>query len=162
MYALIQGGVIHDLSPNDAAWPRDLFDVRDVSAIFGVAIGGRIDEEGTYTPPNPPDIDLPAYCAARRFAMETRGIEVAGALISTSRDSQALIIGALLRTMRGADTIRWKSETGFVDLSAEQVGAMADAVGTHVQDAFDREATALAGIEDGSIVDRAGIDALFD
>lgn len=42
---------------------------------------------------------------------------------------------------------RWKTESGFVELTAPQILAIADAVRAHVQSCFDREAELLLLIE---------------
>ena len=89
-----------------------------------------------------------AEIAAARFDAETGGIVVGGAEIRTDRESQALITGAALKAMQD-DTYscRWKTEAGFVELTAPQILAIADAVREHVQGCFDREAELLALVE---------------
>jgi hypothetical protein len=82
--------------------------------------------------------------AAARFDAETAGIDG----IKTDRESQALITGAALKAMQDEKySCRWKTESGFVELSALQISAVADAVRTHVQGCFDREAELLPLIE---------------
>ncbi len=85
-----------------------------------------------------------AEIAAARFEAETAGIDG----IKTDRESQALITGAALKAMQD-DTYscRWKTEAGFVELTAPQILAIADAVREHVQGCFDREAELLALVE---------------
>lgn len=129
-------------------------------------VGDHWDGASFTTPPPPPpppmDADqLRLYAAHVRYRREIAGISVGGAEIATDRESQALITGALLRVMRGTESITWKAQQGFVELSASQIEAIADAVAAHVQDAFGREGTADAGIADGSITTPAQIDGLF-
>jgi hypothetical protein len=82
--------------------------------------------------------------AAARFEAETAGIDG----IKTDRESQALITGAALKAMQDEKySCRWKTESGFVELSALQISAVADAVRAHVQGCFDREAELLPLIE---------------
>ena len=86
--------------------------------------------------------------AAARWAEETAGIDVNGFTVRTDRESQALITGAALKAMQDSTySCRWKTESGFVELTAPQILAIADAVRAHVQGCFDREAELLPLIE---------------
>ena len=86
--------------------------------------------------------------AAARWAEETAGIDVNGFMVRTDRESQALITGAALKAMQDSTySCRWKTESGFVELTAPQILAIADAVRAHVQSCFDREAE-LCGLID--------------
>ena len=102
-----------------------------------------------YEAPPPPSLEelkaaKAAEMAAARFEAETAGIDG----IKTDRESQALITGAALKAMQdSAYSCRWKTESGFVELSALQISAIADAVRAHVQSCFDREAELVALIE---------------
>ncbi|MNF91252.1 hypothetical protein D3C84_738460 [compost metagenome] len=49
--------------------------------------------------------------------------------------------------------LRWKTPEGFVDLTAQQVIAVARAVRAHVQACFDREAALLAELAAGTFND---------
>ncbi len=93
-----------------------------------------------------------AQIAARRYTAETAGITVNGMAIDTSRDSQSLITGtALQATIDATYTCRWKTASGFVDLTASQILSMAAAVRTHVQGCFDREAVLLDQLATGTL-----------
>ena len=82
--------------------------------------------------------------AAARYEAETAGIDG----IKTDRESQALITGAALQAIVDYDyECRWKTSDGFVHLSAEQIKYIAQAVRSHVQSCFDREAELLPLIE---------------
>jgi hypothetical protein len=71
--------------------------------------------------------------------------------IDTGRDSQALITGATVQAMLDpAYSLRWKTSTGFVDLTAEQIIAVATAARGHVQNCFNREAELLNEVENGT------------
>ena len=86
--------------------------------------------------------------AAARWEAETAGIDVNGFTVRTDRESQALITGAALKAMQDSTySCRWKTESGFVELTAPQILAIADAVRAHVQACFDREAE-LCGLID--------------
>ena len=86
--------------------------------------------------------------AAARWEAETAGIDVNGFTVRSDRESQALITGAALKAMQDSTySCRWKTESGFVELTAPQILAIADAVRAHVQSCFDREAELVALIE---------------
>ncbi|VVO44296.1 DUF4376 domain-containing protein [Pseudomonas fluorescens] len=90
--------------------------------------------------------------ATRRWSAETSGTTFGGMAIDTDDRSKLLINGAALRADRSADyVLRWKTSQGFVDLTAEQVLAVADAVSEHVQLCFDREDALLGAVAEGSI-----------
>ena len=89
---------------------------------------------------------------ARRYTAEVGGTTVSGMPIVTDDRSKSLITGAALRATRSADYIlRWKTADGFVDLNADQVIAVADAVSDHVQACFNRESALLDAVADGTI-----------
>lgn len=99
-----------------------------------------------------PVIDWPSLIADRRWQVEVAGVTVGGIQIETDDRSKLLINGAALRANRNADyVLRWKTPTGFIDLTATQVLAVADAVCEHVQLCFDREDELLCAVADGSI-----------
>ncbi|MGU3475628.1 DUF4376 domain-containing protein [Methylobacterium sp. D48H] len=84
--------------------------------------------------------DLVAYAATKRYAVETGGIVVGGAKVATDRDSQGMIGNAFAYvTASGAASVRFKAASGWIALSADQVKALALAVGAHVQAAFAAE-----------------------
>ena len=90
--------------------------------------------------------------AARRFQVETGGVTVAGVQINTERDSQSLLTGAAFAASIDPDyRIKWKAETGFVDLTGEQVMGITSQVRAFVQACFNREAELLGAVADGSI-----------
>ena len=90
--------------------------------------------------------------AARRFQVETGGVTVAGVKLNTERDSQSLLTGAAFAASIDPDyRIKWKAETGFVDLTGEQVMGIASQVRAFVQACFNREAELLGAVADGSI-----------
>lgn len=92
-----------------------------------------------------------ARIAHSRWIAETGGCTVQGMAIRTDRESQAMITGAALKAMQDAEyTCSWKADAGFVELSAPQILAIADAVRAHVQACFDHERALLA------IIDAAG------
>ena len=89
-----------------------------------------------------------AQIAAARYEEECAGITIQGVEIATDRDSQGLILGAVVQAQTTPGyTVNWKTKQGFVTLSAEQIIAIATAVRAHVQACFDREAYYLTQIE---------------
>ena len=89
--------------------------------------------------------------AQSRYTAETAGITVNSVKIKTDRESQALIIGAALQALQdSAYTCNWKTEAGFVSLTAEQIQAVAVAVRQHVQACFDREAGLIGQIKNAT------------
>jgi hypothetical protein len=100
-----------------------------------------------------------AEIAQARYNAEIAGITINGVSIKTDRESQGLITGAALKAMQDPDyTCRWKSIDGFVELTAPQIIAIADAVRQHVQSCFDHEAELLPLIE--SAMTQAELDAI--
>lgn len=96
-----------------------------------------------------------AEIAAARYAAEIAGVNG----IRTDRESQSLITGAALKaSMDSTYSCRWKTEAGFVTLTAAQIIAVADAVRAHVQSCFDREAELLPLIESAGT--QAELDAI--
>lgn len=99
-----------------------------------------------------PEPDWLPLIAAKRYEAEVSGITLSGIPVATDDRSKLLINGAALRATRETGyTLRWKIGEGFINLSAEQVLAMADAIADHVQACFDREAELQAAVADGSI-----------
>lgn len=86
------------------------------------------------------DIRL-AELAAYRYSKETAGIIVAGNIVNTERDSQALITGAALAATLDANyTVKWKAQGGWMQMDAATIIAVASSVRAHVQACFDNEA----------------------
>lgn len=99
-----------------------------------------------------PEPDWLALIAARRYQAEIGGIELSGMPVDTDDRSKLLINGAATRATRDSSyVLKWKTAEGFIDLPAEQVLSMADAVSDHVQACFNREAELQAAVADGTI-----------
>ena len=98
-----------------------------------------------------PEPEWPSLIASRRWQAEVAGIDVGGMHIDTGRDSQALITGATVQAMLDPNySLRWKTPSGFVDLTAEQIIGVATAARAHVQACFSREAELLEALEAGT------------
>ena len=103
-------------------------------------------------PPEPTLDELKAQkkaeIASARYEREIAGVEVNGITIDTGRDSQALITGAAVAAVLDDDySLNWKTEAGFVHLTAPEIIAVAQAVRAHVQACFDREAELCALVD---------------
>lgn len=95
--------------------------------------------------------EMAQQIADRRWQAEVAGIDVGGMHIDTGRDSQALITGATVQAMLDPNySLRWKTVAGFVDLTAEQIIAVATAARGHVQACFNREAELLDALAAGT------------
>ena len=159
IYELINGiwtGNSKEVTPFDGRplnWVRT--DVEPPS-LSGAEVARWTGEDWETLAESPPDLaptpDWPALIADRRWLAETSGTTFGGIPIDTDDRSKLLINGAALRADRSADyVLRWKTSQGFVDLTAAQVLAVADAVSEHVQLCFDREDALLVAVADGSI-----------
>lgn len=116
---------------------------------------------GTISPYFPPPVDLAAYAAAKRYAVEVGGVVVGGLPICTDRETQSMlgrVVQLLDKGMLEAP-LNIKTPGGFIALTKEQIETIGAAVAQHVQDSFDVEGQVLAGIANDSIVDTAGVDA---
>lgn len=169
--ARIQEGVVvevtqlpADLPLADAFHPDAGFVVAAANTAVGMLYDGAFHPAPEPEPPREAEIKaaLFAHAAAARFVKETGGIEFAGATIATDRQSQALISGAFALVQQQPETtIRFKTAAGFVALDAEQMTAIAIAVGQHVQACFALEADVAGDIEAGGITTTGEIDAAF-
>jgi hypothetical protein len=148
-----------------ANWLRnDTSGRRETMGFVPVSVGSKPDEryywvaevrDGaniTYTG-TPKDIEtvkklILADLAARRYQVEVGGIELNGSVVSTDRDTQSKISGAAAAVAAGLPTpLTWKSPSGFVTIDAPTLTALALAIATHVQAAFETEALHTAAIQ---------------
>ncbi|MBD8671620.1 DUF4376 domain-containing protein [Pseudomonas lurida] len=94
---------------------------------------------------------LAEVVAAERFSREGTGVTVEGLAIETTRDSQALIASTGLSAVLDPEyRCNFKTATGFVEIGAQQIIAIAKAVRAHVQACFDREKALLEMIQAGT------------
>lgn len=87
----------------------------------------------------------------RRDQAIDAGTIVAGLPVATDDKTQTRIMGAALSAMLDPDySVDWKTASGtFVTFTGPQVIAVAQAIRSHVQACFDREAVLLADLENG-------------
>ena len=77
------------------------------------------------------------HIKAYRRIKENGGITVSGVSIQTDAETRASLLGAVqLNT-----SIDWKTDAGFVTLTAAQIAGIATAVGQHIQKCFSAEKT---------------------
>lgn len=111
------------------------------------------DEDGYPTAINTPEPirtkeSLIAGVAAKRFAVETGGVVIAGVPLSTDRESQAQLNSAFTSLKNGliADT-PWKASDGsFTLVTLEQLEPIAQAVASHVRLCFSCERSHVEAI----------------
>lgn len=105
-------------------------------------------------PASVPVINMAQIIAARRYEAEIGGITLSGIAIATDDRSKLLINGAALEAVIDpAYTMQWKAGDGFVDLTGDQVIAIARAVRSHVQACFNRESELLSELDAGTFTD---------
>lgn len=164
-YLRVQDGIaVEEWSEPDGISIKQCF-AADVASMFkpkGLATIGWTWDGSKFNAPIVEPItasDLAAYAAAKRFSVETGGIAAEGYEVSTSRESQSLITGAYNYVQANPDvTVKFKTATGFVDLTAAQMTAIANAVGAHVQASFAAEQAVDVAITAGTIKTYADID----
>ena len=128
---------------------------------------GEVTVIEEYTPPhNTPSDNIPdllVTLADLRWQRQSGGLTLPdGTRIATDAESRASIAGAVTGLSMGILTapIAWKAETGWIDLTAEQVMTIAAAVAQHVQRCFEAErAVALALVADPTLDVAAAFDA---
>lgn len=108
----------------------------------------------TYDPVQDERVRLALLIADRRYMAEIAGVTVGSIRIDTDDRSKLLINGAAVEAMLDpAYVLRWKTPSGFVDLTAQYVIGVSRAVRAHVQACFDREAELLAALDAGTFTD---------
>ena len=141
-----------------SSWPDDSVELSEAAFIAVIANPplGKVrshDKDGypILIDAAPGVSDAPAVIAAERFRRETSGFIWNGAFIDTGRESQALITGARLAAIDNPDLVcNWKTPSGFILLTADQLREVAAAVRLHVQRCFDREAELLTALANGA------------
>lgn len=81
-----------------------------------------------------------ASISAERYKFETSGIQVGEMFVATDRNSQQMLNGAYNYIQTNPEKIiKWKTKNGFVELDADTIAQISNAVGEHVQSAFEKE-----------------------
>lgn len=132
-----------------------------------VQVGWVRGADGTFAAPviAPPSIArLVTYAAERRYAVETGGVTVNGVSVATDRDSQSMVANAYAGMQAsGATSVRFKAASGWIELSLDQLKAVALAVFDHVQACFTAEDAVDAAVNASppTITTYAQVDAAF-
>ncbi|MBP2494927.1 hypothetical protein ABID82_007288 [Methylobacterium sp. PvP062] len=143
--------------PVDASGAPTLVALREELARWGLALPDALAAA-------PSAADLVAYAAARRFAVETGGVVVNGVTVATDRDSQSMVANAYAGMQAGAvASVKFKAASGWIELTADQMKAVALAVFAHVQACFAAEDGCDAGINASppTITTLAEVNAAF-
>lgn len=103
-----------------------------------------------------------AHLADYRWRRETGGVTLTtGARVSSTRESQSQMNSAVSALSLGLlqEPIRWKAESGWLDLTAEQMRQMASEVAAHVSRCFRAEERVAALLATDPALD---VEAAFD
>ena len=106
-----------------------------------------------------------AKLADHRWRYETAGLELPGGQrIQTTRESQAQITAVVNSLQMGLITepVTYKLDSGWADLSADHVTAVAQAVGAHVKACFRAERTVAAQLDAMDDPTDADVTGLFE
>lgn len=154
MWARIENGSVAeltDIDPEGRFHPSLEWVACDDTTTLGMTYDGAFHEPVVLAPTAE---EVRAMIAARRFQAETAGIVIDGSAIDTGRDSQALITGAAVSAMLDTNySCQWKTPSGFIELTSQQIIAIASEVRAHVQACFDREAELLAAVSAGTFTE---------
>ncbi|MCD1636276.1 DUF4376 domain-containing protein [Martelella mediterranea] len=123
---------------------------------------GLLAEEPIVPAPPPTADELAAYARNLSWRIRVAGTDINGVQVRCDDGAIALINGmAMLAQQDEVRTFNFDAGDGMVSLTAAEAIALATAVGAFVQSTFDRRATVLAAIADGSVTDAAAIDDAF-
>jgi len=146
-----------------------IYRVEDVAPIDELMVSGRRHErrDGKVVMIYDYVIDKPAlksYAAAVRYRKETSSTTVNGIILLTDRESQTMIIGAVVAAMRDPSfTVRWKVADGsFMVLDAPTIIAIGTAMSAFIEACFSAEAHVAEQIDAGTITTIEQVDAAID
>lgn len=89
--------------------------------------------------------------AQKRWEVETGGIVLNNMEIDTSRQSQALLTGAVTAAQIDPTiTVKWKLGNGSIVMDKAQLEAVAMSVRNHIQACFDREIELIEAVDAGT------------
>lgn len=125
---------------------------------------GWVTSDGGKSFSAPSGVDLAAYAKAKRDATEASGITVSGVAIQSDTDSQNRVNNAYNGMLvSGATSIPFKSASGFVTLTLDQLKAIGSALFAHTQACFAAEDQVDAALSASppAIATTAQVDAIF-
>ena len=104
--------------------------------------------------------DLMAAVSAKRWAVETGGITLAGgAVVGTTIDDQNRITSVIANAqLAGVTSVDFKAQSGWVTLSLDHMRGIAGAIALHVQACFSAERAHHDAIAAASDADLYGYD----
>jgi len=107
--------------------------------------------------------DLVSYAANKRWVKETGGITFNGAPVATDDRSKQMIMGARIAAAADPNFVTpWVMDNGaIVELSAQAIVALSDAVLAHVQTCFAQFAQVQEGVAGGTIKTMKDVDAIL-
>lgn len=92
--------------------------------------------------------------AEKRWEEEVGGITFGGNMISTDRNSQAMLTAAYVKASFDPNFIvNWKCCGGFIQLDADSIIAIGDVVTSHVESAFSKEALKNVEIDNATTLE---------
>ena len=102
--------------------------------------------------------DLVAAATAERWARETGGISIGGVQVGTNLDDQNRLSGVLSAIqLGGLESVDFKAQSGWVQLTATELQGIALAISAHVQACFTAERAHHEAIE--QLQTQADVDA---
>lgn len=102
--------------------------------------------------------DLVAAATAERWARETGGISIGGVQVGTNLDDQNRLSGVLSAIqLGGLESVDFKAQSGWVQLTAAELQGIALAISAHVQACFTAERAHHEAIE--QLQTQADVDA---
>ncbi|MEV5119502.1 DUF4376 domain-containing protein [Stenotrophomonas indicatrix] len=102
--------------------------------------------------------DLLAAVTAERWSRETGGITIGGVQVGTNLDDQNRLSGVLSAIQLGElESVDFKAQSGWVELTAPELQGIALAISAHVQACFTAERVHHEAIE--QLQTRADVDA---
>jgi hypothetical protein len=107
---------------------------------------------------------LKSYAAAVRYRKETSSTTIGGITLLTDRESQTMIIGAVVAAMRDPSfVVRWKAADGsFIVLDAPTIIMIGTAMSAFIEACFSAEAHVAEQIDAGAITTIEQVDAAID
>lgn len=146
---LIEG--IHDIPKSAVEVSEELFfQMTQEDGVWRLGDNNQIYKDQIEEP-------VPDYAklfASTRYRREVAGLEFDGSLFDSSRDGQALLMGAALHAIADPEYVcAWKARSGLVELTATKLIAVSKAMRDYIQACFDRERELLDALASGEYVE---------